>query len=197
MAEDDEQPGFRPAGALAHVGGVRQCVPAGGGAFASLTSTALRVWAAGGSSKPGAASKGRRGGGGGPATLAQLALPADLISAVAPAPRAGLLLGAALDNTLRVWSLDRLAQRSACAWDAGTVLQLVHNPMCALCTGVGRSCARCTCTSVRLRCAAHSLFLGVLLSGTSRCRAAPRRGRPPPCPCVAGTLTSSPAGRLA
>lgn len=128
---DDRAPGFSPAGGCGHVGRVQQLAPCGNSSFVSLTATGLKAWTAPPQPNPGprAASSAAEPPPH-PAETAALALAPNFISAIAAAPRANLLFGAALDGSLRVWSLDKLAQRSACAWGAGTVLQLLHNPRC-------------------------------------------------------------------
>jgi len=118
--EEEQQPGFEPAGAVQHLS--RLCY-AGRGTFITLTSAAIKSWSI-------AQQQPNQGTNTGPYELSQLALPQqDYVSALCACIRTGLLFGACLDGSLRIWSLpDWLVQRSACPWDNGTmVLQLMYN----------------------------------------------------------------------
>jgi hypothetical protein len=125
--DNEQQPGFVPAHKQQHLGRVKFVCCAGRGTFVSLTSSALKTWT---TIQQGAETAA-------PIELAHLQLPRDFVTAVAPC--GNLLLGSCLDGSLRVWSLDRLAQRSICPLELckGVATQLLYNPRCMVTRGMG------------------------------------------------------------
>lgn len=193
--EVDPPPGFAPAGRCVHASRVKQVASAGRGHLVTLTSTAITAWATLPPS-PGT-EESTEGAACAPRVLAQLQLsPRDFVSAVAPCAGGGLLLGACLDGALRVWSLERLAQRSACAWRAGMVLQLLYNPGCAAAheahSGAIRGCRARACVHATRACDACARFPTACAGG-----AACTHTRPHACPIrTHDVISAGPTGAV-
>lgn len=157
------QPGFSPAHALRHTGRIKALHYAGRGQLVALTSSAVTTWA---TLQQGVEAPS-------PIKTAQLQLPsADFVAAIAPCVRSNLLIGSCLDASLRVWSFDRLTQRSCCPLDmgAGVPLHLLYN-------------GRCVRASASVR-----------VAGGARGHAPPAVPSQPSAASASGTRSTGPAG---